>query len=102
MGFDLYGNQKFKGEEAYFRAAIGNWPAIWGFCQKVAPTLTGMVKDPYVNGADGLTDWESKALGIELLLAIARGQLDEEGEYLQAKVPMFANFLLICGGFRIC
>lgn len=120
MGMDVFGSNATTEKGEYFRNNVWWWRPLWQYCQSVAPELVSSVNGDD-NSGDGLNGDGASKLGVILLERIANGDaLTYESQYRKKlaalphdsweasypfeveNVQAFAEFLVDCGGFRIC
>lgn len=119
MTFDLIGSQPRKRSGASFCLNNHAWSIIGGYCDWVAPDITLVFENWYMNSGEEINEATSIALASRLREEIASGRAEEiltrrenairanDGKsslrrgWLFAQLKKFIVFLDNCGGFQI-
>ena len=106
---NVYGQSPISAPGHYFRGNIGEWDALWHYCEQLAPDLIPADKLGHSNDGWGLDEPGAQALADRLTRALASGETRRHEESGRGKedffsvenVREFAVFLRDCGGFSI-
>ena len=114
--FDEVDKMQNANKGIYFRNNVWAWRPLWNYCYEVADGLIdeNTFHVGHENSGAGLNKEDSVKLGKLLLKEIAEGRTKlQENSYTantiansypfsEENVKRFAEFLLECGGFKIC
>jgi hypothetical protein len=109
MGMNVYGQSPISVQGYYFRGNLGEWEALWQYCEQLAPDLIPADNLGHTNDGWGLDGQDAQALADRLAGAMASGETRRHEESCHGKddlfsvenVREFALFLRNCGGFSI-